>query len=495
MNKKEIFIKMKKSINYFLLVTISVLISLSVIKISDRRREKSQEKIIEKSDLPINLTSYSQSDSFNNDFKTAAKLSVHAVVHIQTEFAQKSSMYDYFFDLRDIFGERYVYPRQRERIFKASGSGVLLTTDGYVVTNNHVVQGADKITVTLNDKRKYTAKIIGRDPSTDIALIKIEEEKLPFLVFGNSDDVEIGEWVLAVGNPFNLTSTVTAGIVSAKARNINILGRSTGSDTPIESFIQTDAAINPGNSGGALVNTKGRLIGINAAIASGTGRYEGYSFAIPANIVKKVINDLINFGEVQRVYLGVSIRDIDSKFADENNLDRILGVYISSVEDDGSAIKVGIKPGDIIYKINDKNINSTSELLEKLGQYNPGDEINVFVKRNNKDKSFNIKLKNRNGNTEILKDQQLLILGALIKPLKKNQIIKYGISNGFEILDLKEGILKNNGIKKGFIITKIDKNTLYTIKDIKKALIGKKGGVLIEGFYPNGVKAYYGIGL
>lgn len=496
MLNKEKVMKVKQAGKYLLLVVISVIISVSILKITDRREDAVQIDTVKKSDMPpVSFAGYKQVESFNNDFTSAAAVSVHAVVHIETEFTQKSSVYDYFFDLRDIFGDRYIYPRQRERIFKASGSGVIITTDGYIVTNNHVVQEADKIIVTLNDRRKYVAKIIGTDPSTDIALIKIEEKNLPFLAYGNSDDVKVGEWVLAVGNPFNLTSTVTAGIVSAKARDINILGKSTGSDTPIESFIQTDAAINPGNSGGALVDVKGRLIGINAAIASGTGHYEGYSFAIPINIVKKVINDLINYGEVQRAYLGVSIRNIDSEFAKENNIKRILGVYIVSVEDNDSNEESCIKPGDIIYKINNKDINNTSELLEAIGQHNPGDIVKIYIKRGNKDKSFNITLKNRNGNTKILKNDRLIILGATIEPVSKNRLNKYGVSNGFEITDLKAGVFKDNGIKRGFIITKINNKTLYSINDIKKILTEKRGGVLIEGFYSNGIKAYYGIGL
>lgn len=261
--------------------------------------------------VPAQLASYSSvSDGqLLPDFTVAANLTIHAVVHIKTEYARKNNMYDNFFDFRDLFGGQM--PNNQQQPVMAAGSGVIISQDGYIVTNNHVVQDATTINVTLNDKRTYTASVIGTDPSTDLAVIKIDESNLPFIIYGNSDEVKIGEWVLAVGNPFNLTSTVTAGIVSAKARNINILGSPDGS--AIESFIQTDAAINPGNSGGALVNTRGELIGINAAIASGTGYYAGYSFAIPVNIVKKVVDDMLKFGEVQRAFIGVSIREVDFK--------------------------------------------------------------------------------------------------------------------------------------------------------------------------------------
>lgn len=268
------------------------------------------------------------------------------------------------------------------------GSGVIVSADGYIVTNNHVVQDAVNITVTLNDKRVYKASVVGTDPSTDLALIRIDEKNLPFLAYGNSDDVKIGEWVLAVGNPFNLTSTVTAGIVSAKARDINILG----SKGAVESFIQTDAAINPGNSGGALVNTRGELIGINAAIASGTGYYTGYSFAIPVNIVKKVVDDFTRYGKIQRAYLGVYYREIDDQFAKDKGLNSLSGVYIDDVVAGGAAEKAGIRKGDIITNIQNKPVNGKSELMEVVSQLSPGDVITVAIVRDGKEISMPVKL-------------------------------------------------------------------------------------------------------
>ena len=300
------------------------------------------------------------------DFVDAAENSVDAVVHIMTKVVKQSNTYDDFFGA--LLGQLYGYPGQtRNNTMVAYGSGVVLTPDGYIVTNNHVVEGADEVEVTFNNKVKKTAVIIGTDPTTDLALIKVEASDLPFLTFGDSDNVRIGEWVLAVGNPFNLTSTVTAGIVSAKARNLSILGEGTS----VESFIQTDAAVNPGNSGGALVNTKGELIGINAAIASHTGSYEGYSFAIPSNIVRKVVDDLLLYGTAQRGYLGVQIAELTQELADKEGLEDIDGVYVGEVTEGGAAKLAGMKAGDVITAINGKKVNSTTQLKESIGQYRP----------------------------------------------------------------------------------------------------------------------------
>ena len=305
------------------------------------------------------------------DFTTAAEKTVHGVVHIRSEFSGRTGGYDDFFaPFRDFFGNPY----GGDNTYTGFGSGVIISNDGYIVTNNHVVDGAGNVNVTLNDNREFEATIVGTDPSTDLALLKIDAENTPFITFGNSDIVKIGEWVLAVGNPFNLTSTVTAGIVSAKARNINILG------TPgaIESFIQTDAAVNMGNSGGALVNMNGELIGVNAAIASNTGSYAGYSFAIPVNIVKKVVDDLLNFGLVQRAYMGVTIREVDSKLVKEKDLDLTNGVYIESVSESGGAKESGIREGDVIVSVDNFSVKTNAELLEIIGQHNPGEQLTAF---------------------------------------------------------------------------------------------------------------------
>ncbi len=315
------------------------------------------------------------------DFIDAADKTIHTVVHIKSELHQRNKVYN------DFFGNPNY--RYHNAPVIATGSGVIISPDGYIVTNNHVVQNVTSLEITLNDKRTFKAAIIGKDPTTDLALIKIETNDLPYLIYGNSDNLKVGEWVLAVGNPFNLTSTVTAGIVSAKARNINILGDASA----IESFIQTDAVVNRGNSGGALVNTKGELVGINAAIASNTGTYAGYSFAIPVNIVKKVMDDFLNFGEIQRAYLGISFREIDSRFADEKGLTEVRGVYVIDVLNNGAASDAGINEGDVIVRVNNTEINSNSALLEIIGTRRPGDRIKIYAYRDNKLKEFDVILK------------------------------------------------------------------------------------------------------
>lgn len=428
------------------------------------------------------------------DFTIAASNTIHEVVHIKTEYERKSSVYDYFFDFRDFFGNRNQGGQPAP--IEASGSGVIISSDGYIVTNNHVVAESDKIQVTLNDKRTFDAKIVGTDPSTDLAVIKIDAKDLPFISYGNSDNVQIGEWVLAVGNPFNLTSTVTAGIVSAKARNINILGPRDGS--AIESFIQTDAAVNPGNSGGALVNTKGELVGINAAIASGTGYYAGYSFAIPVNIVRKVAADLIEYGTVQRGYLGVSIRELDSKLADEEGIEDIKGVYIADVTDDGSAREAGIRKGDIILSVENVPVNSTSELLELVGQHRPGDKVSLTIRRGNKDMDFNVTLKNRDGKTSLVKRDDVDIqsmLGATLSKVPEKLKSDLDLDSGVQVSDLRDGKLRDAGVRPGFIIMRVDGKTVSSVDELSTILANKKGGVLIEGVYPNRTRAYYGFGL
>lgn len=419
------------------------------------------------------------------DFGAAADKSVHAVVHIKTKTERPSSIYEEFFGLT---------PRGAGRYVSASGSGVIISEDGYIVTNNHVVESAEEIEVTLNDKRSYTAKVVGLDPNTDLALIKIEESGLPFLRMGDSDELSVGEWVLAVGNPFNLTSTVTAGIVSAKARNINILGRRSA----IESFIQTDAAVNRGNSGGALVNTKGELVGVNAAIASNTGSYTGYSFAIPANIARKVIADLKEYGMVQRAFIGVTIRELTSELAEEENIERIKGVYVEGVEDDGAADEGGIKSGDVIVSIDGKMVNSSGRLLELVAQYNPGDEIEVVVVRDNKRKSFRLTLEGPHGEKKVLSPEEMSIstvLGASFKSLSKEELKELGLEHGVQVTDLESGKLRSAGIREGFIITGVDREKVKSAKELKELLSSKDGGVLLEGVYPNGMRAYYGFGL
>jgi|AntAceMinimDraft_17_1070374.scaffolds.fasta_scaffold00162_18 Do/DeqQ family serine protease len=486
---------MKKLISIFFIVSLGGLIPLNACKQTSKNQfENFNSQKVSISDS--NSKNISNSLNTGPDFTVAAEMTVHAVVHIRTEYKQKSSVYDDFFGsdpfFDDFFG-RKSYSGTPQPI-RASGSGVIVSKDGYIVTNNHVVQDADKIEVTLNDKRTFDARIIGTDSGTDLSLIKIDAHNLPSIIYGNSNDVKVGEWVLAVGNPFNLTSTVTAGIVSAKTRDINVLG----GGTSIKSFIQTDAAINPGNSGGALVNIKGELIGINAAIATNTGSYTGYSFAIPVNIVKKIVNDMLNYGEVQRAFIGASVVNIDSKFAKEKELNKIKGVYVSALVENGSAEQAGIKKGDVITKINNVEVNSPSELLGIIGEHSPKDKIFITVERQGQEKVFSVILRNKYGNTKIVKKEEndvVSILGATFEPASKDEMRRLGIRQGLKITKIGEGKLWQAGIKKGFVITYIDKNPIRTVDDLKNILKYKKGGALIEGVYSNGIRAYYGFGM
>jgi serine protease Do len=443
------------------------------------------------------LTAGTASDQLLPDFTDAAELTVNAVVHIRTEYTRKSSVYDhFFFDFHDFFGDRRRRSAPQSRPIVATGSGVIISGDGYIVTNNHVVQEAEFIEVTLNDRRTFEARIIGTDPTTDLAVIKIETSNLPYIIYGNSDDVRIGEWVLAVGNPFNLTSTVTAGIVSAKARNINILVNPEG--TAIESFIQTDAAVNRGNSGGALVNLKGELIGINAAIASGTGYYTGYSFAIPVNIVKKVVDDFLIYGVIQRAFIGISINEIDGRFARDKGIEEVRGVYVAGVSDNGAAKAAGIKEGDIILAVNESNVNTTSELLEIIGIHRPGDEVQLIIRRNNRDREIPVVLRNQDGKTTVVQREErqiMKILGATLETASQELRNQLGIANGVQVTKLGSGILREAGIREGFIITRIDNRNVNSPEEVENMLRDKKGGVLVEGIYPNKMRAYYGFGL
>ncbi len=424
-------------------------------------------------------------------FVGASESTVPAVVHVTTTYGATTSNNDLYYNpFRDFFwgdrGFRSPEPAQ------SSGSGVIITDDGYIVTNNHVVANSDKVEVTLNDKRTLEAKVIGTDPSTDLALLKVDEKSLPYIPYGNSDNVKVGEWVLAVGNPFNLTSTVTAGIVSAKARNIHILP---DQQFPIESFIQTDAAVNPGNSGGALVNTTGELIGINTAIASSTGSYSGYSFAIPVNMVKKVVDDLLEYGNVQRGFIGVNIRDIDSKLANEKGISNLKGVYVAGTVADGAAAEAGILEGDIITKVGEVSINSSPELQEQVGRYRPGDKIDITFIRSGKEKKAPVVLRNKDGNTDLVKNEIVSLLGAEFQPVSAEEKSRLGIKGGVKISKLNSGKFRSAGIREGFIIETIDNKDVLGTEDVLTTLKNKKGGVLIEGIYPNGVRAYYGFGL
>ncbi len=420
-------------------------------------------------------------------FENAASKTVNSVVHIKTISTQnQQTRNDPFQGL--FFGNPQSQPRERE--VAGSGSGVIISNDGYITTNNHVVKGAKEIEVTLNDKRTYKAKVIGTDPTTDLALLKIEANELPAIYYGNSDQVNIGEWVLAVGNPFNLNSTVTAGIVSAKGRNINILKEAYA----IESFIQTDAAVNPGNSGGALVNQNGELIGINTAIASNTGSYTGYSFAVPVNMVKKIMGDLLKFGTVQRALLGVQIKDINQELAEQKDISNLKGVYISKLMLNGAAKDGGLQEGDIIRKVGSSPISSTAELQEQIGQFHPGDIVKITFERDGDLLIKEITLKNKLGTTASVK-KEVLFLGAKLDKVSSAERKELGIESGVKVSDLKIGKFMREGIKKDFIITKINNKKVTNPEQVIALLKNKKGGFLIEGVYPNGVKSYYGFGI
>lgn len=420
------------------------------------------------------------------DFVDAAERSVDAVVHIMTKVVRQSNTYNDFFGA--LLGQLYGYPGQtRNNTMVAYGSGVVLTPDGYIVTNNHVVEGADEVEVTFNNKVKKTATIIGTDPTTDLALIKVEASDLQYLTFGDSDNVRIGEWVLAVGNPFNLTSTVTAGIVSAKARNLSILGEGTS----VESFIQTDAAVNPGNSGGALVNTKGELVGINAAIASHTGSYEGYSFAIPSNIVRKVVDDLLLYGTTQRGYLGVQIAELTQELAEKEGLENIEGVYVAEVTEGGAAILAGIKAGDVITSVAGKKVNSTTQLRESVGQYRPGDKVDVEVNRHGSHHHYELTLLNEAGNVDVVKNGESFFnsdLGLMLQPVNQNDKARLNIKSGLKIVEIRQGRFMGSGITEGFVITKVNGNAVNSKTDLESALNNNRSRrTSMEGVYPNGM--------
>ncbi len=433
------------------------------------------------------------------NFIYAANVVTPAVVHIKTMYeAQKGSGQQEDMDqlFHDFFGEGSPHGMPPGGRQEASGSGVILTEDGYIVTNNHVIDKAAKIEVVLNDKRSYSATLIGVDPTTDLALIKIDETKLPFVKYGNSDNTRVGEWVLAVGNPFNLTSTVTAGIVSAKGRNINILRDK--DNLSIESFIQTDAAVNPGNSGGALVDLKGNLIGINTAIATPSGSFAGYSFAVPVMLVKKVMDDLLKYGQVQRALLGVQIQDVTAALAKEKGIVSITGVYINAVNNGSAAAEAGLQSGDVIKKVNEKNVNSSSELQEQVARYRPGDRMKVTFERGGDVKIAEIVLKNKMGDTKLVKLEIGAIksaLGADLIAASKEELQKLRLENGVKVTKVNNGKFKDAGVKEGFIIISVDKKKVTNPEEIIDLIErNQTGGVLLEGMYSNGVKKYYGLG-
>lgn len=434
------------------------------------------------------------------NFTPAARVVRPAVVHIIAEMTAAPQQRGGRSPLEGIpepfrrFFDMPQGPQQQPRPRQGSGSGVIISEDGYIVTNNHVVGEATNIQVVTFDNQYFDAQIVGTDPTTDLALIKVEaEDNLEFIPFGEMEEVEVGDWVLAVGNPFNLTSTVTAGIVSATSRSINILRE----QAAIEAFIQTDAAVNPGNSGGALVNLSGELIGINTAIASPTGAFAGYSFAVPIDITEKVVNDLLNYGVVQRGYLGVFIRPINQQLLEEEDLDVSQGAYVDSLVQDGSAKNAGIQSGDVIVEINDKEIYTTADLLSAIAQQRPGDEVEVTVIRDGNRRDLSVELKNQQGGTGIIEEEAISAiqqLGIDISNAPQDQLQSLGIDGGVQVMNIsRRGIIGNaTRMTEGFIITQVDRKEINNMDDFRQAIAIKAGeGVMVTGYYPDQTQKYY----
>ena len=409
------------------------------------------------------------------DLTYAAEKSVNAVVYIKVTTNSKTKTVEVQDPFSDFFGEFFGYGgrgTQRRQIQtprrEGSGSGVIISSDGYIVTNNHVVSEADELLVKLNDNREFKGRIIGTDDQTDLALVKIEGKDFPTLPIGNSDDLKLGEWVLAVGNPFNLTSTVTAGIVSAKARSMGA--------NSIESFIQTDAAINRGNSGGALVNAKGELVGINAMIYSQTGSYTGYGFAIPTSIMNKVVSDLKEFGIVQRAQLGVMGLDVsnyvDSEKAQGNEVDfgTMNGVYIDEVRPGTAAEEAGLKKGDVVTAINGKEVKKMAELQEAISTMQPGDKVKITYMRNKKKETASAVLRNAQGTTKVLEQADMDQFGAALKPLDNDTKRQLNLSNGLEVVAVKKGKMADAGVEKGWIILQVNDKAMNTLDDFEEAV-------------------------
>jgi serine protease Do len=451
------------------------------------------------------------------DFSFAAESVSPTVVHIRTTMTRtvrQQQMPDIF---RDFFGDEG-FPgmgqgRPRREQGQASGSGVIISKDGYIVTNNHVVQDADEVEVVLTDKRSFKAKVIGTDPLTDLAVVKVEANNLPTITLGDSDNLKLGEWVLAVGYPLDLESTVTAGIVSAKGRRIGILDQKfqqqrqrqqgeeqsrPNTDTPVEAFIQTDAAINPGNSGGALVNLRGELVGINTAIASQTGYYSGYGFAVPVSLVKKVTADLLKFGNVQRGYIGIMPIELDSKRAQELKTKVGRGIYVDDVTDNGAAKAAGLQKGDVIVKMEGQPLDSDAQMREIVGRRRPGDVVNITINRGGTEKEVKLELRNRNGGRDVIKKEEMAVagmksLGAEFAPLSDRERQQMGISSGVRVSKIMDGKLAETDIEEGFIIVKANGKNVKTVKDLE-AIVGtvKEGeGLLLIGMYPNSSRMIY----
>jgi serine protease Do len=430
------------------------------------------------------------------DFTAAAEKVMPAVVHIRSTYENEREIdSDQFDPFEEFFGPRFQQPG---RPAQAGGSGVIINTDGYIITNNHVVKDADDIEVSLVDNRTYKAEVIGTDPDTDLALLKIEEKGLPYLSFVDSDKAKVGEWVLAVGNPFNLNSTVTAGIISAKGRSVGILSRNTEQNTAIESFIQTDAAINPGNSGGALVDLNGGLLGINTAIASPTGSYSGYGFAVPSDIVSKIVEDLLQFGVVQRGWLGVSIASVNNLLAKQNDLAVREGAFISGFADNSSAKEAGLREGDVVTKIDNFPIRSNSALIEYISRHRPGDKLDVTVNRKGKEVVIPVTLKNREGKTGAVRAEEVkgfASLGMELEEVDAKVLKNLDIENGVRVKALQDNgkLVRMTNIREGFIITHVNDAPVKSVKELNEVLKKKRPGefVILSGRYENSIRKEY----
>lgn len=488
---------MKRDVlSYFAIAAVSAVTSIATIAVAtESKASNNNDHIAALSDQPF-ATNHAVDTQFASrvvssdypDLTYAAENAVRAVVNIRATVTVESKGYP-----RDPFFEFFGYPQggmQREA--EAGGSGVIISEDGYIVTNNHVVNNASKLRVTLHDGRAYDAKVIGTDPATDVALIKIDAEGLPTLPFGSSDDLRLGEWVLAIGYPMNLQSTITAGIVSAKARQLGAIEGNSG----IESFIQTDAAVNPGNSGGALVNTRGELVGINTIIKTSTGSYVGYSFAVPETIVRKVVVDLKESGVVQRAVLGISYRAVDQRFIDEmgehTGIDKIGGIYVASVTEDGAASKAGIRKGDIIMKVGDTEVNDSAIFLEQIGKRRPGDSIAIELRRGDKIIKTSATLQNRAGETSLLGRESVDVakaLGAKLKSAPRALCEQLDIRGGVQVVSVTGGgVLERCRVKEGFVITHINDRAIESLEDLER-LTAKITS--IDGIYPNGRASSY----
>lgn len=422
------------------------------------------------------------------DFTYAAESAVDAVVYVkvtstQTQQSMPNSIFDFFFGYEGT-------PQQRERV--GSGSGVIIRSDGYIVTNNHVIDGASKIEVTLNNNNTYEATLIGTDPATDVALIKIEETGLPIIPMGDSDQLRLGEWVLAIGSPYDLRSTITAGIVSAKGRSMpNYSG-----EFKIESFIQTDAAVNPGNSGGALVDKSGNLVGINTAIISQTGSYAGYSFAVPVNIVKRIVGDLMDFGSVKRALLGISMQNVDKKIADELKLSVPRGVYIAEVLKGGAADEADIRKGDVLIAIDSVMVNDAAAVQENVNRYHPGDKAELSVIRDGKVEKKTVTFKGTSSETGTVDENGAVVFyGAKLKEAPKEKLSQLGLKSGVEIISIGQGKVAEQGVEKGFIILYVNNQPVSKPQDVLNIAKKSKRAVFIEGVTPSGKASYFGFGM